>query len=594
MYLKQSKGYNGKIFLSFVQGYRDEFGKVKTKTIDKIGYLEDLKKQYDDPISYFKQKAKEKNNEEIKAITINNLNTKTIDKNSHKKNLGYCVLKQIYNELGIDTFLNNKQKNVDAKYSLNDIFLLLVLSRILFPGSKKETFENKNNFFENFDFSLYDIYRSLDYFNSYKEEIELLIWNNTKDKYKRDTSKTYYDCTNYYFEIEYNDEDLVDENGNIIEKGYRKRGPEKNHRPDPIIEMGLLMDGSGLPLAYNLFSGNVSEKTSLVPEINRLKHRFNFNRTIVVADRGLNCSDNIIKIAGTSIDSSLKMNGYVYGQSVRGADQEFKDWVLKQDYITDYIEENGEKIKFVHKSRIYPKTMYVTRNDKGKTKNGNDKKEKIIVDQKQLVYYSQKYADKQKYDRNMMIEKAKDLIKNPGRYTKATSYGAANYVQNLKFLKSTGEIADTTNLLLNEDKIKEEELLDGYYSIVTSEELLSDFELRKIYRGLSKIEDTFKITKTNFETRPIYVWTKDHIESHFLTCFVSLVITRLLEQKLEKKYSVDKIIESLKNYTSTNIEYDIYIQDFYNEIIEDINNLYQFNLDKKYLPLSQIKKILNN
>ena len=395
---------------------------------------------------------------------------------------------------------------------------------------KKETFENKNNFFEKFDFSLYDIYCSLDYFNSYKEEIELLIWNNTKNKYWRDTSKTYYDCTNYYFEIEYNDEDLVDENGNIIEKGYRKRGPEENHRPDPIIEMGLLMDGSGLLLAYNLFSSNESEKNSLVPEMNR----FNFDRTIVVADRGLNCSDNIIKIAGTSIDSSLKKNGYVYGQSVRGADQEFKDWILKQDYITDYIEENDEKIKFIHKSRIYPKTMYVIRNDKDKTKNGNDKKDKIIVDQKQLVYYSQKYADKQKHDRNMMIEKAKDLIKNPGRYTKATSYGAANYVQNLKFLKSTGEIADTTNLSLNKDKIKEEELLDGYYSIVTFEKNLSDFEIRKIYRGLAKIEDTFKITKTNFETRPVYVWTKNHIESHFLTCFVSLVITRLLEQKLGK------------------------------------------------------------
>lgn len=205
---------------------------------------------------------------------------------------------------------------------------------------KKETFENKNNFFEKFDFSLYDIYCSLDYFNSYKEAIELLIWNNTKNKYWRDTSKTYYDYTNYYFEIKYNDEDLVDENGNIIEKGYRKRGPEKNHRPDPIIEMGLLMDGSGLLLAYNLFSSNESEKNSLVPEMNR----FNFDRTIVVADRGLNCSDNIIKIAGTSIDSNLKKNGYVYGQSVRGADQEFKNWVLKQDYITDYIEENDEKL----------------------------------------------------------------------------------------------------------------------------------------------------------------------------------------------------------------------------------------------------------
>ena len=153
---------------------------------------------------------------------------------------------------------------------------------------------------------------------------------------------------------------------------------------------------------------------------------------------------------------SLKKNGYVYGQSVRGADQEFKDWVLSQDYITEIIEEDGKKVIFKHKSRIYPKTMYIVRDDKGKTKSGNVKKEKILVDQKQMVYFSQKYADKQKHDRDQMIAKANDLIKNPYKYNKATSYGAANYVKNLKFLKSTGEIADTSNLLIDEEKIKEE------------------------------------------------------------------------------------------------------------------------------------------
>ena len=391
--------------------------------------------------------------------------------------------------------------------------------------------------------------------------------------------------------IAYFGSETVVDNSNLIKKGYRKRGPEKNHRPDPIIEMGLLMDSTGLPIAYNLFPGNESEKLSLVPEIDRLKNKFKFERTIVVADRGLNCSDNIIKISGTSLEMSLKKNGYVYGQSVRGADKEFKEWVLSGNYITDKIKEDDIELTFTHKSRIHPKTMYVIREDKGKTKNGNPVREKIIVDQKQMVYFSQKYADKQKYDRDMMVEKAKDLVSNPFKYNKSTSYGAANYVKNLKFSKSTGEIADTSNLLIDEEKIKEEEKYDGYYSIVTSEEHLSDIEIRNIYRGLAKIENTFKVTKSNLESRPVYVWTPEHIEAHFLTCFVSLVIIRLLENKLKNKYSTKQIIEALKNFTSSHIEHDVYKQNNYNNIIKQFSDIYNLNLERKYRTLSEIKKI---
>lgn len=607
MFLRKSIS-NGKIYLSFVQGYRDENGKVKQKTVEKLGYLDNLKKDYTDPIVHFKEIAKQKSSKEITELVIKNINTKVIDKNTIQKNLGYSILKKIYNELDISAFLNSKQKNLKINYKLDDVFSLLVFSRILYPTSKKETYKNKNIYFDKFNFSEDDMYRALTYLKDYKEEIELLLWNNTKEKYKRDNSKTFYDCTNYYFEIEYNDEDeyelnddnsiKLDNEGNKIikKKGYRKRGPEKNKRPDPIIEMGLLMDSTGIPIAYNLFSGNESEKLSPSPEIKRLKNKFKFERTIVVADRGLNCSDNIIDIAGTSLEMSKKKNGYVYGQSVRGADAEFKEWVLKkEEYTTDIIKDEIEnkEIKFTHKSRIYPKKIYITRDDKGLTKNENKRKQWIEVDQKQMVYFSQKYADKQKHDRNMMIEKAKDLISNPHKYNKATSYGAANYVKNLKFLKSTGEIADTTNLIFDEGKIKEEEKYDGYYSIVTSEEHLSDIEIRNIYRGLARIENTFKVTKSTLESRPVYVWTPEHIEVHFLTCFVSLVILRLLEEKLARKFSPDKIVNSLKNYTSSNIEHDIYLQNNYDDILESIDKIYNLNLNKKYRTLTEIKKILN-
>ena len=605
MYLRKSVS-NGRIYLSFVQGYRDNNGKVKQKTIKKIGYLDELKKEYDDPISFFKSIAKSKNNEDITEYTIKNLNTKLIDDNSVDNNLGYVFLKKIYNELGVSELLKSKQSKLKIQYSLNDIMSMLVYMRVLKPSSKKDNFEHMNILFENYDFSLDDVYRSLNHLNSLKSEVQKTIWENTKEKYKRNTNCTYYDCTNYYFEIEYNDEDIFeyDKDGNvkknkdgipiIKEKGLRKKGPEKNKRPDPIVEMGLLMDSSFIPLAYDLFPGNESEKTSLVPIINRTKTDFQLQRTIVVADRGLNCTENVIKIAGLSLEQSLKMNGYVYGQSVRGADQEFKEWVLEDNYIIDkIIDDEGKETIFKHKSRIYPKKMYVIREDKEKTKSGNKIKETIIVDQKQMVYYSQKYANKQKRDRDMIIAKAKDLIKNPYKYNKATSYGVAGYIENLKFVKNTGEIADTSNLLLNEEKIKEEEKYDGYYSIVTSEENLSDIEIRNIYRGLAKIEETFKVTKSGLEVRPVWVSRAEHIQAHFLTCFISLVIIRLIENKLNMKVPFNQIIDSIRNLNVKNIEHDLYLQSFTNQTIKDLAEIFNLDLSKKYLTLSKIKKILN-
>ena len=607
MFLKQSKSHN-RIYLSFVQGYRDETGKIKHKTIKKIGYLDELEKQFDNPIEYFKNIAKEKNSIEITEYTIKNLNTKTIDENVNSKNLGYIVLKKIYKELQIDNFLSNEQKKLKMQYDLNKIFELLIFSRILFPGSKNETFNNKDVFFEKFDFSLKDLYRSLDYFNDFKDDILKLIWDNTKDKYNRDTSISYYDTTNYYFEISYNDEDLIDENGTILEKGYRKKGPSKEHRKTPIISMGLLMDKIGIPLSYDLFPGNESEKLQMRPALNSTKAKYGIERTIIVADRGQNTSDNLVFIAGKNDDDHTNHDGYVYGQSIIGADMEFKTWAISQDgFINDYVydedgnlvtykerieDENGKLLRyeekpviFKHKSRVYAKKV--------KIKKDNKRKVNYTVYQKQMIYYSKQYADRQKHERENAIKKAKDLIENPGKYTQATSYGCTKYINNIRFDEETGEIPKGLELSLKLDKIKEEEKFDGYYSIVTSEKDLSDKEIRDIYKGLWKIEESFKITKSNLETRPVYVWTKEHIEAHFLTCFISLVIIRLLEYKTNRKYSTRKMIDSLKKFNSTNIEHDIYLQNFSNGIIKDFENIFDINLSRKYLTLSEIKKILN-
>lgn len=583
MFVKKNSCKNGKTLLTFSVGYRKD-GKVKHKNVETIGYLEDLKKEFEDPITYFKQIANERSNEEIDELIIKNLNTKIIDDNCNVKNFGYVILKRIYNELNLKSLFDNKQSKLDIKYNLNDIFQLLVYSRIMYPGSKKDTYDNKDVFFDKFIFSLKDLYRSLDYFNLYKDDILSLIWNQTKDKYKRDTSSVYYDCTNYYFEISYNDEDLVDEEGNILEKGYRKKGPSKEHRKEPIIGMGLLMDKNGIPLSYNLFPGNESEKVTLRPELKKTKSKFGIDRVITVADRGLNTSDNTLFIAGKNDDDHINHDGYVFGQSVLGADKEFKEWVLnKNGYIINEIKENDETIYFKHKSRIFAKTVQIMRD--------GIRKNKTNIYQKQMVYYSEKYAQKQKKERELVIIKANDLIANPGKYTRATSVGASGYINNYDYDKNTGEII-SRNLSLDIAKIEEESKFDGYYSIVTSELKMNDIEMRNTYKGLWKIEESFKITKSVLESRPVYVWTNEHIEAHFLTCFVSLVILRLLEQKTNRKYSTEKIVDSLKKLTSSNIEHDIYMQNFRNEVLKDLELIYQVNLSKKYLTLSKILEII--
>lgn len=586
MYLKKSMS-NGKPYLSFVQGYRQD-GKVKQKTIEKLGYLEDLEKIYPDPIAHFKQVAKERSMKETHLKTLElNLSSKLPDQAEFRKNLGYAVPKAVYSLLGLRELFQNKQRQLNVDYNLNSIFSLLIFNRFLFPSSKKNAFETKNSYFEPFDFSLADIYRSLDYFAKYSEEIQKRLHNKVCELIGRDNQLGYYDVTNYYFEIPYEDDDEYDEEGNVIKKGQKKRGPSKEHRKDPIVQMGLLMDSNGIPMAFNTFSGGESEKTSLLPTIRRVKKTFSLERIIIVADRGLNTSDNTAYLSGKNHDDMAANDGYVYGQSILGADKQFKEWVLNQsDYITDkVIDKDGETILFKHKSRIYAKKIQLKGADGKRAK-------KMEIYQKQMIYYSEKYAKKQKKDRDKAIAKAKELISNPGKYTRAISYGVAVYVNNIKFSKETGEIPDGLVLSLNKAKIQEEEKYDGYYSIVTSEKQLSDLEIHNIYKGLWEIEESFKIIKSEFKARPVYVKKDEHVEAHFLVCFVALVIMRVLEQILNEKHSVKKIRHALINYSCSYLEQNYYLFDYRDEVIKSIESVFGFDLSKKIMSLAEIKKIL--
>ena len=602
LFIKKAKYKNGKTYCSIVDGYRIN-NKVKQNVIKSYGYLSDLEKEHGDADSFLNSELEKLKKEFESTVTIvRNLN----EKNNFEDdtfNIGYAYLKSIFHNLGIIDILKKKQYTTNIQFSLPKACELLTYSRIINPGSIKYIYEHKNKFFEPFDLSQNDLYRSLAPLLSCKEDIFKVLWNNTKDKYNRDVSTSFYDCTNYYFEIEYDDEDIykTDENGNIeykdgkpiIEKkGLRKRGAEKNHRPDPIVEMGLLLDKQGLPLSYKLHPGNTNEKETLLPEIRNIKKRHDIDRIVVVADRGLNDSENMIMLSGLNLDRKNR-DGYIYGQSIRGADAEFKAWVLKDDYITDVIEDdNGEQVVFKHKSRMYPRKVNVKREDLGLTKNGNTKIQKVTIDQKQMVYYSQKYANKQKRDREKIIEKAKDLIKNPGKYKKATSYGAAGYIDNISFDENTGEIINTALLSLNEEKIKEDAKYDGYYAIVTSEEHLSDLELRNIYKGLSKIEESFKITKSEFDARPINVRLEDHIDSHFLICFIALLIVRILELETNNKYSLKKILERIKEFQCTHDAGNLYRIINYKPEILYLNRKFNIDFDNKNITREKIKKIL--
>lgn len=576
-------------------------GKANQRCIESLGRLDELQKQFVDPVSHFKKIAQERTDEKKNSRKANvsiDLSSAMDINEDNLKNVGYSVLKTLYKQLELDKFWKNILKKTSIQYDLEAVFRLLVFSRILYPGSKMDTFHKKDIYFEKMEgFTLKDIYKALDIFDKYDTQLQKWIYEHSASICERDMSVSYFDCTNYYFDIGRSDMDTFDDNGKPVDqKGrpaevkYRKRGPEKNHRPDPIVEMGLLMDRNGIPLAFDLFPGNESEKVHMRPIINRVKNEFHSGRVIFVADRGLNTSDNIYFLNGDNKADYNPRDGYVYGQSIRGADAEFKAWVLGGGYKTDKLkDDDGNEVTFIHKSRIHPKTIQVNVTVPGQKKK---KKKSVSIDQKQMAYYSEKYAKKQKRDREIMIARAKDLIAHPKKYDRVTAAGSGAYIQNIAFDKSTGEIVDGRELVLDEEKIAEEEKYDGYYSIVTSELKMSDHEIRETYRGLARIEETFKISKTEFESRPVFVWTNAHIEGHFATCFTALVLIRLLQTKLGGKYPIGKTIEALRKYNCTQIDNTLYQFIYYDEILEECGKIFHMELNNKYRSREQIRRIL--
>ena len=566
MFLKKTPNKSGRINLAIVDGYYDKATKkTKHKVIESLGYLDELEKQYDDPIDYFTKRAK-KLTEEKKArqapinFTFYDSDRLCVGDNL-RKNFGYTALSNIYHELELDKFLNNRQRHTKESYDANTILKMLVYSRILAPASKKSSFDHREMFFEKTNYSLDDVYRCLSFLNKHKETIQVWMNDKIKENYGRDTSLIYYDVTNYYFE--------TDEQNDFLRKGV-----SKEHRPNPIVQMGLFMDNNAIPITYELFAGNTNDCLTYRPNFGRIKKQFNLGRVISVADKGMTTGDNIWYTINTPAH-----DGYVFSMSIRGAEKSMKKYVLDDD---GYVWLGKE---YKRKSRKYPRTIQVT--------STSGKKIKKQVDEKQVVFWSEKYAKRAKAEREATLAKARDLAANPGSYTRATSYGAAKYVKKVDYDKDTGEILTASSILdIDEDLIREEEALDGYYMLLTSEMDTPDDKIIDMYRGLWRIEESFKITKSELEARPVYVWTREHIEAHFLTCFVALTISRILEMKLEHKYSAGRIIDSLSRAECSLLQQNYYVFDYYDEVLKDIGNVTNIDFSKRIRTLGEIKQVI--
>jgi transposase len=578
MYLKRSFNKNtGRTYLSIAKKYRNPKTGVSTdRNIKSLGYLDALEKEYDDPITYFKELALKmtKEEESENKVTLSfNMDEKLSTNTDSGKNFGYAAILKIYHELELHRFLNNKSRHKNFKYNTNSIMILLVISRLLSPGSKKKAYEERGRYFERFNFSLMNIYRSLSHFSAISLELQRYLHFQISEKYGRSTKIIYYDVTNYYFEIDKSDD-------------LRKLGCSKENQKSPIVQMGLAIDENGIPLHYRLYPGNTVDKETFRPAIGEIRRNYDTGKVIVVADMGIITGDNIYYLLGGEKGSNL--NGYIFSFSVRGGTSDFKEYVLSK---SDYVDKNGKAAKsdvdFKVKHRVIAREINVTLQ--------SGRKVKKIVYEKQVVFWSNKYALKAKADREEVLKKAYDLVKDPKKYTRATSYGAAKYVRNLEFDKKSGEFVESKGKpVLDKNRVAEDEKYDGYYAIVTSELDMPCDEVISTYRGLWEIEETFKITKSELETRPVFVSLDDHINAHFLTCFIALTIFRIIQKKTNRLYSAEKIINCLNKISCSYEQDNIYLFKYRSVIADTIGDALGIDFTNKRLYLKDIKKILGD
>ncbi len=559
---------NGKPYLRLAESrYVKDIGRQKKFVIKNLGPLS----KYDDGKPDFLKRFREKfKNGEIDfdGITYySNLPIKRtfeLDNNSNYielKNIGYLFLNSIYKSLGINDLLNKIKSNSKLEYDLNGLTKLLVFERILDPASKKKTFENRDKYiFPIVDCNeIKEVYRTLDVLEENSKKIQNRM--NTKIKNSsigRKTNLTYYDVTNYYFETMYGDEDVYeldedneivkDEKGNpvIVKKGFKKKGVSKENAKGPIVQMGLFIDNNGIPVSHKLFSGNTQDKTTFKHVLENDVDEMDLGKIVVVADNGMNTQENKYLIVD-------KGNGYIVSKSVKKSWKSQREWALDENDYTSIKNSIGEVV-FKYKSRVNEITLTY--------KNTDGTKSKKTIKEKEIIYWSKKHYDKEMYQNKKFIEYLESCKENPDKL-KDKQRKSQEFIEVLDIDKKTGEVIKTDKLIVFLDKKLEKykETL-GFYSIVTSETEESDKEVINRYHGLSRIEDSFRIIKSDLEGRPIFVWTEEHIKAHFLICFIALTIIRIIQFKIlkyenksalnvdgwEQGITAEKIKEALNNF----------------------------------------------
>lgn len=481
-------------------------------------------------------------------------------------NGGYLFLQDIFHSLKLDKICRDIQDEYKFEYDLADILSRLIYSRIIYPSSKLSAFEDSKSFIEQPTFELHDIYRSLDVLAEKCDAIQEFIYENSKKVVKRNTSVLYYDCTNYFFEIE-------------EERGSCRYGKSKEHRPLPIIQMGLLMDGNGFPLSFVIFPGNENEQPSIIPLEKKIIKDFGITKFIVCTDAGLASNDN--REFNTQGERS-----YIVTQSLKKIKKHIKDWALNTEGWTKG-DSNGLDISSVMKAV-----------DEGDTyEDGIWYKERWInengIEQRIIVSFSPKHRAYQRYIRSRQIERARKSAESNKKTTDKNPNSPSRFLDEIRYTEN-GEIADNVEIVVNDGRIAEEEKYDGFYAVCTTlEDDIKD--IIEVNKRRWEIEESFRIMKSEFKARPVYLQKDNRIKAHFLTCFIALMFIKILENRTGNKLTIEKLIDTLRGYNFQHIEGSGYIPTYTrNDETDILHEAFGFRTDYQINSEKNMKKIIKN
>ena len=556
---KQRQGKQ--IYLAIYESfYSSDTKGTKHKCYKSLGSVNKLKETgINDPIAHFQKEVDELNKTSVSKKEV------LISDEPILKNLGYFPIKSLINKLDVKKTLDLFKLVNNFDYDLYTLITTLIYARCVKPCSKYKTyFEVIPSLFESVNYSYDQLLDGLSFIGNDYEKFVELFFKAYKDKYGSDTSKTYFDCTNFYFEIDKEDD-------------FRRKGPSKENRKDPLVGLGLLLDANQIPIWMKLYPGNESEKPVLREVINDLKDRdAKIGRTIHVADKGLNCAENIAF-------SKTNKDGYIFSKSVKQLPEVEKTWVLNNNDWKTVKDKDGQ-ILYKYKSCVDDFPYSFIR---------DDKKVSVKLKEKRLLTYNPSLAKKKLYEIDRMIEKARSLVLSKA---KKSEFGeSSKFVDFVVANKKTGEVKDDAICLsINEDKIKKEKELAGYNLIVTSEINIPDKELYATYHNLWRIEESFKVMKSDLDARPVYVQKEETIKGHFLICFLTVMLERILQFKIyDNKYSTNDLMNFFKDFSLVKTDNGYINASKSTDFITDFTKETSLPLNHLNISETKLKKILN-